>query len=73
MQRGISNEDEDGSQDEGQKKLHVDEVTSAVQLPGGGWDGKRFKENMRPIKPIKHSMHHVNKNVFKSVWYVEFF
>lgn len=36
MQRGISDEDEDGSQDEGQKKLHVDEVASAVQLPEDG-------------------------------------
>jgi len=48
MQRSISDEDEDGSQDEGQKKLHVDKVTIAVQLPG-----ERFKEKLRPIKPIK--------------------
>ncbi len=35
MQCSISDEDEDGSQDEGQKKLHVDKITSTVQLPGG--------------------------------------
>lgn len=52
----------------------MDEVTSAVQLPGGGWDGERFKEKMRPIKlAMKRATHHVNKNVFNSVWHVEFF
>ncbi len=41
MQCSISDEDEDGSQDEGQKKLHVDknyEYSAASWRRDGGWD-----------------------------------
>lgn len=34
VQHAILDEDGDGSQDEGHKQVHVDEVPGAVELPG---------------------------------------